>query len=150
MNDHVGKPIERAKLFSSVKRWLPRSEGAQVRVKLNSPQFDRLKYDEFVRLVGSAKAEHIATRFLGDLSAAFRSNAEAARREAHALINAAGVLGFEPFVGACRAIEAASPEDANRQNTAIQEGRRAQSIVRQTLLGTLLPELRGTALRATG
>ena len=150
MNDHVGKPIERAKLCSSVKRWLPRGDGAEVRVKLNSPQFDRLKYDEFVRLVGSAKAEHIATRFLSDLSVAFRSSADAARREAHALVNAAGVLGFEPFVGVCRAIEAASPEDVNEQNMAIQEGRRAQSIVHQTLLGTLLPELRGTALRATG
>jgi PAS domain S-box-containing protein len=150
MNDHVGKPIERTKLCSSVKRWLPRGEASEVRVRLNSPQFDRLKYDEFVRLVGSAKAEHIATRFLGDLSAAFRSSAEAARREAHALVNAAGVLGFGFFVDVCRAIEVASPEDVNQQNMAIQEGRRAQSLVRQTLLSVLLPELRGTGLRATG
>jgi PAS domain S-box-containing protein len=35
MNDHIGKPIERAKLYSSVRRWSPRSEGHDVDVAIN-------------------------------------------------------------------------------------------------------------------
>jgi hypothetical protein len=35
MNDHVGKPIERAKLYSSVRRWIPRSEGHDATVAPN-------------------------------------------------------------------------------------------------------------------
>jgi PAS domain S-box-containing protein len=35
MNDHVGKPIERAKLYSSVRRWIPRGDGCDVVVALN-------------------------------------------------------------------------------------------------------------------
>src|ERR1700677_4531972 len=35
MNDHVGKPIERAKLYSSVRRWISRSEGRDVTGALN-------------------------------------------------------------------------------------------------------------------
>jgi CheY-like chemotaxis protein len=35
MNDHVGKPIERAKLYSSVRRWLPRNQDHDVIVALN-------------------------------------------------------------------------------------------------------------------
>jgi PAS domain S-box-containing protein len=35
MNDHVGKPIERAKLYSSVRRWVSRSGGHDVNVALN-------------------------------------------------------------------------------------------------------------------
>jgi PAS domain S-box-containing protein len=150
MNDHVGKPIEHAKLCSSVKRWLPRREGAEAGVGASALQFDRLKFDEFVRIVGPAKAEHIATKFLRDLSAAFKSDAEAASGEAHALINTAGALGFAPFVDVCRAIQAASSGDSNRKNMSIQDGRKALSIVRRTLLFALLPELRASTLRATG
>ena len=35
MNDHVGKPIERAKLYSSVRRWIPKSDGREAIVALN-------------------------------------------------------------------------------------------------------------------
>ena len=35
MNDHVGKPIERAKLYSSVRRWIPKRDAHEVVVALN-------------------------------------------------------------------------------------------------------------------
>jgi CheY-like chemotaxis protein len=35
MNDHVGKPIERGKLYSSVRRWTSRTEARDVIVALN-------------------------------------------------------------------------------------------------------------------
>jgi PAS domain S-box-containing protein len=35
MNDHVGKPIERAKLYNSVRRWIPRGESHDVIVAPN-------------------------------------------------------------------------------------------------------------------
>ena len=57
MNDHVGKPIERAKLYNNVRRWLPKHEGARVRVVAKSATIDSMKFDEFVLVIGAEKAE---------------------------------------------------------------------------------------------
>jgi PAS domain S-box-containing protein len=144
MNDHVGKPIERAKLYNNVRRWLPKHEGAKVRVVAKSPHLDSMKLDEFVLVVGAEKAERIAERFLASMADAFNSTLAEAQREAHALINAAGVLGLDAFVDACRRVaEFAPPHDPDRARLAIEELRRAQSVARQTLLTQLLPRLRG-------
>jgi PAS domain S-box-containing protein len=150
MNDHVGKPIERAKLCNNVRRWLPREEGSEVRVGLGASHFDKPKFDEFVHIVGVEKAERIVVKFLQDLGDAFKLTAAETREEAHALINCAGVLGFESLVLACRAIGSVSLEDADRQLVVLQEGRRAQSIARQTITAQLLPKLQVVSLRPTG
>jgi CheY-like chemotaxis protein len=150
MNDHVGKPIERAKLYNNVLRWLPKIEGPEVRVALNSSHFDRPKCDEFVRAVGSERAGRIAARFLGQVTEAFKSTPENTRREAHDLINCAGQLGFHSLVEACRAVGQASLEDADHQSAALEEARKAQSMARETLVTRILPRLRASPLQPTG
>jgi CheY-like chemotaxis protein len=151
MNDHVGKPIERAKLYNNVRRWLPKTEGEKVRVVANSPNFDSLKFDEFVLVVGAEKAERIAEKFLASLTDAFRTTLVEAQREAHALINTAGVLGLDSFVEACRRARDFVPShDPERVRIAMEELRKAQSLAHQTIGAQVLPKLRGTPLRSVG
>jgi len=152
MNDHVGKPIERAKLYNNVRRWLPKPQGLDVQVGVGSPNFDKPRFDEFVSVVGVEKAERIAMRFFDDLTEAFPPECTLveAHRGAHALINCAGVLGMENFVTACRAVEFVSHGDADHGIAAMEEIRREQSMARQTLMANLLPKLRAMALKPTG
>jgi PAS domain S-box-containing protein len=148
MNDHVGKPIERAKLYNNILRWLPRPEVARARAAAAPPAFDSGKLDEFVLVVGSAKAERIAAKFLVSLSDAFESGIEAARREAHALINTSGVFGLDGFVAACRrAMETSQSEDDGRDRAALAALVAARADARRTLITYILPRLRGATLR---
>ncbi|MDR3460929.1 MAG: ATP-binding protein [Beijerinckiaceae bacterium] len=150
MNDHVGKPIERTKLYNSVRRWLPRSEKHDVSLAFHSPHFDGTKYDEFVRMLGVARVERTATKFLDQLTKAFKSTPDETRREAHDLINCAGLLGFHSLVEACQAICVTTAHDAARQRDVLEEARRVQSLARQTLATQILPKLRGFSRRPDG
>jgi CheY-like chemotaxis protein len=152
MNDHVGKPIERAKLCNNVRRWLPKSKVIAVRAGPTSPNLDRTKFDEFVDLLGAAKAERIVEKFLDDLTEAFKFDCAfaEAQKAAHALVNCAGVLGLENLVAACRAVASVSPDHADGQRAAMEDIRGEQAAARRTLLDHLLPNLREMALRRTG
>jgi CheY-like chemotaxis protein/anti-sigma regulatory factor (Ser/Thr protein kinase) len=151
MNDHVGKPIERAKLYSNVRRWLPKAAGANVRVGLEPPDFDAQKFQDFVKAIGSEKAERIANKFLASLTGAFKSSLVETQREAHALINTAGSLGLDSFVEACRRVSEFVPShDPERGRAAIEELVAAQATARQTLLSDVLPKLQGEPLRSAG
>ncbi len=149
MNDHVGKPIERIKLFNNIRRWLPAAGGNKVRSTLNSPNFDRVQFDEFLVVVGREKAERIANKFLVHLDGAFKSTWEHSMREAHALINTAGVLGLGSFVEACRrAKDFALATDSERGRAEIEALQLAVSTARQTFLIQLLPRLNGERTRS--
>jgi CheY-like chemotaxis protein len=152
MNDHIGKPIERAQLYNNVRRWLPKTKDLRVRLGPSSLNFDKPKLEELVDVVGAEKANRIATKFLSDLTEAFKFKCTLAeaQQEAHALINCAGVLGLQDLVTACRAVEFVSPEDADHGLEAMEDVRREQSAARQTLLCHLQPKLREMALRPTG
>ena len=152
MNDHVGKPIERAKLHNSIRRWLPGTKGRWARVRSASSHSDNMRFEEFVGVVGAEKAERIATGFLDELKTAFPPHCTLsdAQRAAHALVNCAGVLGMENLVAACRALQFVSRDDVNHQIVAMDELRREQSLARQTLMGALLPRLRDRLLLPTG
>jgi len=103
MNDHIGKPIERAQLYNNVRRWLPKTKDLRVRLGPSSLNFDKPKLEELVDVVGAEKANRIATKFLSDLTEAFKFKCTLAeaQQEAHALINCAGVLGLQDLVTAC-------------------------------------------------
>ncbi len=152
MNDHVGKPIERAKLHNNVRRWLPKEQGLRMRVVSGSPNFDQPRVEEFIGAVGAERAERIAAKFLEDLTKAFppECGLAEAQRAAHALINSAGQLGLEKLVAACRAVEFVSPEDEDHRIAAMEDVRKEQSTGRQTLMGALLPKLREMVPRPTG
>ena len=150
MNDHVGKPIERAKLYNNIRRWLPKPPGANTRVGLSPLNFDTLKFDEFVHAIGSEKAERIANKFLASLTDSFKSTLVETQREAHGLINTSGVLGLDRFVEACRrASEFVPSHDPERTRAAIEELMSAQATARQTLMTQLLPRLRDAPLKST-
>jgi len=152
MNDHVGKPIERAKLYDSIRRWLPKSTVRQEGDAPAPPSFDRTKFDEFVDHIGVAKAERIVTKFLDDVTKALKvdDTFDEAQRTAHALVNCSGVLGFKTLVAACRSVEAASPDDADHQLAAMSDIRREQAAARQAILGLQLPKLHEMALGRVG
>ena len=152
MNDHIGKPIERAQLYNSVRRWLPKAKDPRVQLGPSSLSFDKPKLEEFVDVIGAEKAKRIATKFLGDLTEAFKPKCTLAeaQQEAHALVNCAGVFGLQNLVTACRAVEFVSPDDADHGLVAVEEVRREQSAARQTLSSHVLPKLRQMALTPTG
>ena len=123
MNDHIGKPIERAQLYNNVRRWLPKTKDLRVQLGPSSLNFDKPKFEELVNVVGAEKAKRIATKFLGDLTEAFKFKCTLAeaQQEAHALINCAGVFGLQNLVTACRAVEFVSPDDAEHGLVAVEE-----------------------------
>lgn len=144
MSDHVGKPIDRARLDSHIRRWLPDVERGDARVELKPVIFDRATFETFVLVVGSDKAQRIGETFLDSLSKAFQSTFSNTQREAHALINTAGVLGLSGLVGACRRVAELSPiAAADCRRKLLEEIRQAQAVARHTLSKQLLPQLRG-------
>jgi HPt (histidine-containing phosphotransfer) domain-containing protein len=152
MNDHIGKPIERAKLYETVWRWVGVStKAAEHGSDSRDPsRFDRTRFDELVQVLGAAKAETMAHRFVDQFSSSFKSTPDISRREAHALINGAGVLGFGGLVDLCREIELA-PKSAERELGArLTEMRLARKSVLTMLEKELLPDLRGAMLRRAG
>jgi PAS domain S-box-containing protein len=142
MNDHIGKPIERVKLYNNLLRWLPEKGGAALSRDSPAPSFDSDIFDEFVLLVGHKKAEHIVEKFLVSLGDAFQSTPLESQREAHALINTAGVLGLECLVEACRGAEELPSQDPDVARATTSELLKAQAVARQTLTTRLLPKLR--------
>jgi PAS domain S-box-containing protein len=152
MNDHIGKPIERAKLYETVWRWVDASAKAaeHAHESRDPSRFDRARFDELVQVLGVAKTEMMAHRFVDQLSSSFKSTPDISRQEAHALINGAGVLGFGGLVDLCREIELA-PRSAERELGArLTEMRAARKSVLTLLEKELLPDIRGAALRRAG
>ena len=153
MNDHVGKPIERARLHNTVRRWLPKTAPAPAAAREAAfAQFDSAKFDEFVGVIGAQRAARIASTFRDDLAASFKPDCtlEEAQHDAHGLINCSGMLGLDRLVGACRTIEYLQPADADSQRQALEEVRIAQGLACEALANQLLPRLRSMSLRPTG
>ena len=140
MNDHIGKPIDFAKLLDRVRRWQPSADEHSVSAQPDGSDFDRSSFDAFVLAVGADKASRIAHAFLDRLSDAFKSTLSESQREAHSLVSTAGVLGLNGFVAACRRVaevEASQEHELGAQ--VLQELQRAQSMARQTLTKHLPP-----------
>jgi len=145
MNDHIGKPIELAKFLKMIRRWQPGADNGGVSLEPDSSDFDQSALDTFVLAVGVEKAMFIAHKFLESLSGAFKSTFHETQREAHGLINTAGVLGLSGFVGACRRIAEVAPslelEHRGKERQEAQRAQRAQTAALQTIVTQLLPKL---------
>jgi CheY-like chemotaxis protein len=114
MSGHIDKPFRREDLQAAVERWrrleLPKSEPGP---NASLQALDRAVYDSLFDLVGRERvmvllgqlATQLTERFVGEpVSAEDRARLA---RDAHAMISAAGVLGFLVLSGACKSLAAA-------------------------------------------
>jgi len=144
MNDHVGKPIERAKLYSKLWRWIPRHA---VRIEDAAPSFsdfNRSKLDELIGSLGVARTERTVRKFRKALVTAFSDDISQARYEAHDLINSAGVLGFDRLVEDLRALKDCEDDAAGEF---LAECRQRRDAVLKLIDGLVLPLFSGQVLR---
>jgi CheY-like chemotaxis protein len=140
MNDHVSKPIERAHLSSTVGIWLASPRVSFTPAEASKPDFNRSKFNEFVANFGSAWVEENAAKFSSMLDGCFNSTPDLARREAHQILNFAGLLGFERLVELCREVENALEDEPANQIQKLGQIRRAKATALQTLRDVVIPE----------
>jgi PAS domain S-box-containing protein len=140
MNDHVGKPIERAVLYSKLWRWLPHTNASDQPAPLGSLQFNRNKLEDLIGHFGIGKVEHTLVTFEKELRRYFKSDLASSRREAHDLINAAGVLGFETLLDCARALNNPSAGDDEAFRT-LAQCREIRDAVLEVIAATILPQL---------
>lgn len=145
MNDHVAKPIERAKLYSAVQRWLPseRSDRDGCSDMPREPLFNQTRFNEAVWALGIPRVQSIVERFLIQLDNSFDSDAKASAREAHDLINPAGILGFDSLVALCQAIPETGTYPSASQSMALSA---LKSEVKTAVAAQLMPQMRSLTL----
>lgn len=149
MNDHIGKPIERKKLYSKLWCCLPRKLAAEPAVLASSPMFNHTRLDELIDSLGPRKVEHTLRMFQKQLGDCFQSDIAQARSEAHDLINAAGVLGFELLLDYALALK--DTPDALPVNDALMaDCRDTRDAVLEIIETTVLPHLAAPGLRKAG
>ena len=89
------------------------------------------------------RRSELPTSFSRASRRAFKSTFSESQREAHGLINIAGMLGLSGLVRACRLIaEFAPSQESDCGGKALRELRQAQRIARKTIAKQLLPKLR--------
>jgi CheY-like chemotaxis protein/HPt (histidine-containing phosphotransfer) domain-containing protein len=112
MNDHVSKPFKREELFAALARWTARAE-APAQSSAEDQGIGGETFQGLVSLLGEARAHALLDRLREKLSAAFLdpvSTPEDRRRiehDAHALVSAAGMLGFADLSRQCSELEQA-------------------------------------------
>jgi PAS domain S-box-containing protein len=149
MNDHVGKPIERASLYSKLWRWLPHNNAGDQPAPAGSPHFNRSKLDDLIGSFGAVKVEQTLVTFEKELGHCFKSDLASSRREAHDLINAAGVLGFETLLGHVRALNDSNAAD-DEACTALAQCRDTRDAVLELIAARILPQLNASTRRKAG
>jgi signal transduction histidine kinase/DNA-binding response OmpR family regulator len=118
MDDHVGKPFRRADLFATISRWTApgarrpaRSEEPRRRAQIDSAILDAAVLGEMEVSFGSDRVSALLDLLANELSERFRPS-ETDRlqiaHDAHALVAAAGLLGFVGLSSLCREVEAAA------------------------------------------
>jgi len=123
MDDHVGKPFRRADLFATISRWTApgarrpaRSEEPRRRAKIDSAILDAAVLGEMEVSFGSDRVAALLDLLANELSERFRPS-ETDRlqiaHDAHALVAAAGLLGFVGLSRLCREVEAAAHAGAD-------------------------------------
>jgi CheY-like chemotaxis protein len=149
MNDHVGKPIERASLYSKLWRWLPHTPAENQPAPSGSPHFNRNTLDELTDSFGVAKVEQTLVTFQKELGRCFNAELTQSRREAHDIINAAGVLGFESLLERVRALCDDKTGDAEA-SMMLAQCIEARDIVLGLIAATILPQLVTSVHRKAG
>jgi HPt (histidine-containing phosphotransfer) domain-containing protein len=148
MNGYVAKPISRAMLQQTLSQWERPGLGSTT----EAAPVDGGEIAELISALGAGGVAKIAKAFLRDLTAAFppECTLDEAKREAHALVNCAGVLGLARFVAACRTLEYLPADDFGVGPAALAQIRAERSLAREYVAGKLLPDLENRRLRPTG
>jgi signal transduction histidine kinase/DNA-binding NarL/FixJ family response regulator len=118
MDDHVGKPFRRADLFATISRWTApgarrpvRAEEPRRAIQVDSAVLDAAVLSEMEASFGSDRVGALLDLLANELSERFRPS-ETDRlqiaHDAHALVAAAGLLGFVGLSSLCREVEAAA------------------------------------------
>ena len=149
MNDHVGKPIERASLYTKLWRWLPRNDAGAPLSSPGSPHFNRNKLDDLTDSFGIVKVEQTVVAFEKELRRCFKSDLAGSRREAHELINAAGVLGFETLLERVRALSDPNVGDDDAFGM-LAQCRDTRDAVLEVIASRILPQLIASSHRKAG
>jgi CheY-like chemotaxis protein len=149
MNDHVGKPIERANLYTKLWRWLPRNGSSDQPVPRGSPHFNRDKLEDLIGHFGIVKVENTLLAFEKELRRCFKSDLASSRREGHDLINAAGVLGFETLLEHARALNDTNVAD-DEASQMLAQCRETRDAVLELIATTILPQLIASTHRKAG
>jgi DNA-binding response OmpR family regulator len=111
MNGHVGKPFKREELTSAIDRWAAQASPEARPLRETTPaSLDRATFESILSLLGPEKTgallDRLAQQLRGfDASLATRGSREAIMKDAHAMISAAGLLGFASLSALCREIE---------------------------------------------
>ena len=146
MNDHVGKPIVRTKLYSTLWRWLPHETANDQPAPATSPLFNPNKFEELIANLGPAKVERTLRLFEKQLLDCFRSDLATSRREAHDLINGAGVLGFESLLARAYALKEAVADDEEARRLLAQCCNTRDAVI-DIIAETIRPQLGGSGYR---
>ena len=104
MDDHVGKPIDRAELSGAIARWLaPQPPGAH-------PVFDRDVFDAISTRLGPVRTHDALRMFALDLrsrlSATDQDAGDTFLSDAHVVTSMSGILGFTDLSRRCTEIAA--------------------------------------------
>jgi PAS domain S-box-containing protein len=103
MDDHIGKPINRADLRATIQRWI----GADSTKGLEASVFDRSAFDAIADMLGEAKTLDTLKKFIIELETRFApgdlapGGRDAFGRDAHVVTSVAGMLGFTDITRSC-------------------------------------------------
>ena len=116
MDDHVGKPFKRAELFGAIERWALAPASPDAEAPLAAATIDRAAFAAVRDNFGPDKVNGLLGMLAAELGERLRpeeSSREQIAHDAHALIAAAGMLGFVGLSELCRLIEAAARGDGD-------------------------------------
>jgi HPt (histidine-containing phosphotransfer) domain-containing protein len=131
MDGHIVKPLRRDDLCAAVARWRLDLHEGEARPDARPP-LDRAIYDGLLDLVGPDKVKSLLDQLAAQLTARFQGEPDTDEdrdrlaRDAHAMISAAGAVGFSALSGACQALDDActANRDVPEALHAVREARR--------------------------
>ncbi|TXN22463.1 ATP-binding protein [Methylobacterium sp. WL9] len=110
MQDHVGKPFERAALLATIERWARRGDDAPV--EAGSAGLDRDAFEGMVAVLGRGAIDRLLLTLVEELDGRLGPEGTLPDRDslaegAHAMISATAMLGFSDLATLCREVETA-------------------------------------------